>query len=75
VGQRRTEDGNGGKMARKLNHWGAPKKPNNSASFFFNKVHLFPKDLKVRTWRRQNWFLPRAPSNLGTSLLQRPTHS
>jgi len=35
-----------GKMPRAPNQWGAPKSPNNVASFTFNTVQLLPKDLR-----------------------------
>jgi len=47
---------------------GAPKSPNSVTSTFFNTVHLLQKDL-IRTWGRQTFFLPRAPSNLVTPQL------
>jgi len=56
-------------MLRAPNHWGKPESPSNVASTFFNTVHLLAKDLQVRTWGRQIYFLPRALSNLGTPLL------
>jgi len=33
-------------MPRAPNHWGAAKSPYNTASTFFNTVHLLPKDLR-----------------------------
>ena len=33
-------------MPRAPNHWVPPKSPNNVTNFFFNTVHLLPKDLK-----------------------------
>jgi len=46
---------------------GAAEKSKNVTSAFFNAVHFLPHDL-FRTWGRQTCFLPRAPSNLVTSL-------
>jgi len=49
----------------------APKSPNNVTSTFFKTI-LFPSERRqVRTWGRQIRFLPRAPSNLVTSLRRR----
>ena len=46
LAQGRTDGGQGNTIPRALNHWGAPKSPNNVARTFFNTAHLLRKGLK-----------------------------
>jgi len=48
----------------------APKSPNNVTSTIFNTVHLVPKNLRFEH-EAPNLLLPRALSNLVTSLSER----
>ena len=71
--QGRNEGGKGGTIPRAPNHCGSPKSHNNVTSTFFKTVHLLPKDLRFEHGQggRQTCFLPRAPSNLVTPLLDK----
>jgi len=63
-----------GAIPRASNHYGraeslqrSPKSPNNVTSTFFHSRFASDRP-QVGTWGRQTCFLPRAPSNLVTSL-------
>ena len=65
--QGRDEGGKGGATARAPSHYGGAKSLR--ASSFFSTVHLLPKDFSFEHAGRQTCFLPRAPSNLATTLI------
>ena len=63
-----TEGWKEGTLTRAPNHWGRRKV--STLSQVLSSIHLLPKDLSsnMEAPSRQNYFLPRAPSNLGTPL-------